>query len=60
MEVTSRAFDAWAYARAIKIEYIQTRKPTQNCVIGACGTNASTYTGSCSSRQRDEPSNSGE
>ena len=32
-EFTSRAFDAWAYARDIKIEYIQPGKPTQNCFI---------------------------
>lgn len=32
-EFTSRAFDAWAYARGIKIEYIQPGKPIQNCFI---------------------------
>ena len=32
-EFTSRAFDAWAYARGIKIEYIQPGKPVQNCFI---------------------------
>lgn len=29
-EFTSRAFDAWAYAREIKIDYIQPGKPVQN------------------------------
>jgi putative transposase len=29
-EFTSRAFDAWAYARGVKIEYIQPGKPMQN------------------------------
>jgi putative transposase len=32
-ECTSRAFDAWAYARGIKIEYIQPGKPVQNCFV---------------------------
>lgn len=32
-EFTSRAFDAWAYARGIKIDYIQPGKPIQNCFI---------------------------
>lgn len=32
-EFTSRAFDAWAYARGIKIEYIQPGRPVQNCYI---------------------------
>jgi len=32
-EFTSRAFDAWAYARGIKIEYIQPGKPVQNCFV---------------------------
>lgn len=32
-EFTSRAFDAWAYARGIKIDFIQPGKPTQNCFI---------------------------
>ncbi len=32
-EFTSRAFDAWAYARGIKIDYIQPGKPVQNCFI---------------------------
>jgi len=32
-EFTSRAFDSWAYARSIKIEYIQPGKPVQNCFI---------------------------
>jgi len=32
-EFTSRAFDSWAYARGIKIEYIQPGKPVQNCFI---------------------------
>lgn len=29
-EFTSRAFDAWAYARGVKIDYIQPGKPMQN------------------------------
>lgn len=32
-EFTSRAFDAWAYARGVKIHYIQPGKPVQNCYI---------------------------
>lgn len=32
-EFTSRAFDSWAYARGIKIDFIQPGKPTQNCFI---------------------------
>lgn len=32
-EFTSRAFDAWAYARGVKLRYIQPGKPTQNCYI---------------------------
>lgn len=32
-EFTSRAFDAWAYAREVKINYIQPGKPVQNCYI---------------------------
>jgi transposase InsO family protein len=32
-EFTSRAFDSWAYARGIKIDYIQPGKPVQNCFI---------------------------
>lgn len=32
-EFTSRAFDSWAYARNIKIDYIQPGKPVQNCFI---------------------------
>ena len=32
-EFTSRAFDAWAYARGVKLHYIQPGKPTQNCFI---------------------------
>lgn len=32
-EFTSRAFDAWAYARGVKIEYIQPGKPMQNPFI---------------------------
>lgn len=32
-EFTSRAFDSWAYARGIKIEFIQPGRPTQNCFI---------------------------
>lgn len=32
-EFTSRAFDAWAYARGIRIEHIQPGKPVQNAFI---------------------------
>lgn len=32
-EFTSRAFDAWAYARGIKIDFIQPGKPVQNCFV---------------------------
>lgn len=32
-EFISRAFDAWAYAREVKINYIQPGKPVQNCYI---------------------------
>lgn len=32
-EFTSRAFDAWAYARNVKIDFIQPGKPTQNAFI---------------------------
>ncbi len=32
-EFTSRAFDSWAYARGIKIDYIQPGKPVQNCFV---------------------------
>jgi len=32
-EFTSRAFDAWAYARGVKMEYIQPGKPVQNAFI---------------------------
>lgn len=32
-EFTSRAFDAWAYAREVRIDYIQPGKPVQNCFI---------------------------
>ena len=32
-EFTSRAFDAWAYSRDLKIEYIQPGKPIQNCFV---------------------------
>ena len=32
-EFTSRAFDAWAYARGVKLEFIQPGKPTQNAFI---------------------------
>jgi putative transposase len=32
-EFTSRAFDAWAYARGVKIDYIQPGKPIQNCFV---------------------------
>jgi putative transposase len=43
-EFMSRAFDAWAYAREIKIDYIQPGKPVQNAFIesfnGRFGTTA--------------------
>jgi putative transposase len=32
-EFTSRALDAWAYARGIRLEYIQPGKPVQNAFI---------------------------
>ena len=32
-EFTSRAFDAWAYARGVKINFIQPGKPIHNCFI---------------------------
>lgn len=32
-EFRSRAFDAWAYARGVKLEYIQPGKPVQNAFI---------------------------
>jgi putative transposase len=32
-EFTSRAFDAWAYARGVKLSYIQPGKPMQNAFI---------------------------
>ena len=32
-EFTSRAFDAWAYGRSVKIDFIQPGKPVQNCFI---------------------------
>ena len=32
-EFTSRAFDAWAYARSVRIDYIQPGKPMQNGFI---------------------------
>src|SRR5690606_20727460 len=32
-EFTSRAFDGWAYARDIRIDYIQPGKPVQNCFV---------------------------
>ena len=32
-EFTTRAFDAWAYARGVQLEYIQPGKPTQNAFI---------------------------
>ncbi len=32
-EFTSRAFDSWAYARGVKINFIQPDKPTQNCFV---------------------------
>lgn len=32
-EFTSRAFDAWAYARGVKLRYIEPGKPVQNAFI---------------------------
>src|SRR5690606_698647 len=32
-DLTSRAFDAWAYARGVKIDFIQPGKPVQNCFV---------------------------
>ena len=32
-EFTSRAFDSWAYARGVKIDFIQPGKPIQNCFV---------------------------
>lgn len=32
-EFTSRAFDAWAYARGVELVYIQPGKPTQNAFV---------------------------
>lgn len=32
-EFTSRAFDAWAYARGVKIDFIQPGKPVQNAFV---------------------------
>lgn len=32
-EFTSRAFDGWAYAREVRIDYIQPGKPVQNCFV---------------------------
>jgi hypothetical protein len=32
-EFTSRAFDAWAYARGVRIDFIQPGKPIQNCFV---------------------------
>jgi putative transposase len=32
-EFTSRVFDAWAYARSVKIDFIQPGKPVQNCFV---------------------------
>jgi putative transposase len=32
-EFTSRAFDAWAYSRGVRIDFIQPGKPVQNCFI---------------------------
>jgi putative transposase len=32
-EFRSRAFDAWAYARGVRIHYIEPGKPVQNCFI---------------------------
>jgi len=32
-EFMSRAFDAWAYARGVRIDFIQPGKPVQNCFV---------------------------
>jgi len=32
-EFTSRVFDAWAYARGVRIDFIQPGKPVQNCFV---------------------------
>jgi putative transposase len=32
-EFTSHAFDAWAYARDVRIDHIQPGKPVQNCFV---------------------------
>ena len=32
-EFTSRAFDGWAYAREVRIDYIEPGKPVQNCFV---------------------------
>ena len=32
-EFRSRAFDAWAYVRGVKLDFIQPGKPVQNCFI---------------------------
>jgi len=32
-EFTSRTFDAWGYARGVKLDYIQPGKPIQNCFV---------------------------
>lgn len=32
-EFTNRAFDAWAYARGVKLDYIRPSKPIQNCFV---------------------------
>ena len=32
-EFTSRAFDSWAYARGIKVDFIQPGKPIQKCFV---------------------------
>jgi putative transposase len=32
-EFTSRALDAWAYERGVRLHFIQPGKPTQNCFV---------------------------
>ncbi|MEO5510276.1 MAG: IS3 family transposase [Longimicrobiales bacterium] len=32
-EFTSRAFDGWAYARDVRLDYIEPGKPVQNCFV---------------------------
>lgn len=32
-EFTSRSFDAWAYARGVRMDFIQPGKPVQNCFV---------------------------